>query len=73
MAGESLTLRVLLGMEEAVLNAEGIYNVTRTLTLSFAEDGDTGSFTCTASATIPGLGTMTDMVTFSLTVQSKLP
>ena len=70
MAGESLAQQVLVGTEEAVLNAEGIYDVTHTLTLSYAEDGDTGSFTCTA---IPGFGTMMDMVTFSLTVLSKLP
>ena len=59
-----------MGMEETMLNAEGLYVVTRDLTLFHAEDGDTGTFACTASASISGFGDGLDRVNFDLTVLS---
>ena len=61
--GEMLVDRVQVGTEMMVLNG-----VTRILTLFNAVDGDTGNFTCSASANIPDIGTRTDIVTFELTV-----
>ena len=68
--GQTLAERVLVGMEETMLNVEGLYVVTRDLTLFHAEDGDTGEFTCTASANISGSGDGLDSVNFDLTVLS---
>ena len=64
--GQTLAERVLVGMEETVLNAEGLYVVTRDFTLFHAEDGDTGEFTCTASGFVA-----TDKINFDLTVLSS--
>ena len=63
--GQTLAERVQVGMEETMLNVDGLYVVTRDLTLFHADDGDTGEFTCTASA-----GDRSDKVAFELTVQS---
>ena len=70
--GDPLPQRVLLGEEvESGLNGDGLFVVSRTLTLADAEDGDTGSFTCTASTIIPGLGERSDTVSFNLTILSE--
>ena len=67
--GKMLVDRVQVGTEMMVLNSDdGVYNVTRTLTLFNAVDGDTGNFTCSASVNIPDIGTRMDTVTFELTV-----
>ena len=68
--GDTITERVQVGVEmvSAMVDANGLYTVTQTLTLFAARDQDTGSFSCTASTTIPGNGVQTDMVSFSLTV-----
>ena len=77
--GLPLANRVQAGMEEEeeeeeeeiVLSMEGLSVVTRNLTLFYAEDEDTGNFSCIASVNIPGVGLVSDSVTFHLTVLSK--
>ena len=67
--GEMLVDRVQVGTEMMVLNSDNsVYDVTRTLTLFNAVDGDTGNFTCSASVNIPDIGMRMDTVTFELTV-----
>ncbi len=68
--GDTIANRVQVGMEvrSAMVDGDGLYTVTRNLTLFAARDEDTGSFSCTASTNIPGNGMQTDMVSFDLTV-----
>ena len=68
--GDTTADRVQVGEEvvSPMVDADGVYTVTRTLTLFAAQDQDTGSFSCSASTTIPGIGVETDMVSFDLTV-----
>ncbi len=68
--GDTIADRVQVGIEvvSAMLDADGLYTVTRNITLFAARDQDTGNFSCTASTNIPGNGMQTDMVSFDLTV-----
>ena len=68
--GDTIATRVQVGGEmiSAMVDTEGLYTVTRTLTLFAARDQDRGSFSCSASTNIPGSGVGTDLVSFNLTV-----
>ena len=71
--GEALMDRVLLENETVTFNAStGLHVVTRTLTLFNSVEGNTGNFTCSASADIPGTGVRSANASFSLLVYRKL-
>ena len=64
--------RVLLGSAKiSVMNPTGRYIVTKTLALFDVMDADTGNFSCSAATNIRGNRTISDSVTFSLTVFGK--
>ncbi len=65
--------RVMLGSPLSSLNPmTDLYEVSRTLTLFNAVDGDSGAFVCSATADIPGSGMRADSVMFNLTVYGML-
>ncbi len=65
--------RVMLDSPVPLLNpVTGLYEVSRTLTLFNAVDGDSGAFVCSATADIPGSGMRADSVMFNLTVFGTL-
>ena len=70
----STTERIQVGMETVspMVDTDGLLNVTRSLTLFGAQDQDTGSFSCRASTTIPGIGLQTDIVPIYLVVQGEI-
>ena len=71
--GEALPDGFQVGSEDVMnLNSEGLYVVTLTLTLFSAMDEDSGNFTCMASSNIPGIGFISNSVTFELTVLGKI-
>ena len=71
--GNTIAERVQVGEEQvsSTVDADGLFTVSRTLTLFAARDEDSGDFSCTASTIIPENGVQTDMVFFSLTVQGE--
>ena len=71
--GGTLADRVMLGAELSQgLNSEtGLYEITRSLTLFDAVEGDSVDFSCSASADIPSIGMRSDNSSFSLLVYRK--
>ncbi len=65
--------RVMLGSPLSLLNpTTDLYEVSRTLTLFNAVDGDSGAFVCSATAAIPGSGMRADSVMINLTIYGML-
>ena len=62
----------MLGNEIVSVNSSThLYVVTQSVTLFNAVDTDSGNYLCSSSAAIPGIGTRSDDVIFSLTVHGE--